>query len=162
MLADIPTLAWFLAFAGASLIGWGVTRLEHAGAVRRWPRAAGVVTAARRIALPPDSLTFGDREPSSHALLVPEIQIDFTVGDRAFRIRHPREAPVKDSLGLAADHLLAQYPVGRRVAVAYNPEAPGEALVVEAATSGPPGGLLLAAGVVSLAGAFGVAWQALG
>ena len=161
MLADIPTLAWFLACAGASLIGWGVTRLEHAGAVQRWPRAEGVVTAARRIEVPPDRLTIGGREPSMYALLAPEIQIDFAVGDREYRVRHPREAAVKDSLGVAADRVIARYPVGRRVEVAYNPPAPGEALVVEAATSGLPGGLLLAAGVASLAGAFAVAWQSL-
>ena len=162
MLDDVPTLAWMLVLFGASLIGWGVTRLDHAGAAQRWPHAEGVVSASRRIEIPPSTLTFGGREPSDQAMIAPEVQIDFAVGDREFRVRHPREAMVEDSLGLAADRVLARYPVGRRVTVAYDPAAPADALVVEAARGGLPGALLIGAGVVSFLLGLGVAWKALG
>jgi hypothetical protein len=50
----------------------------------------------------------------------------------------------------------------RSTTVAYDPAAPGEALVVEATRRGIPGAMLLGAGVVCFLLGLGVAWRALG
>jgi hypothetical protein len=160
-LDDIPILAWVLFLVGVFVLAIGLTRWERAGKLRRWSHARGVVSSSRKVKKETDGFDHGDGTPSAPGFIwVPEVRFDFTVDGREYRGRHPEEDDAGDNFAVYADGVLAAYPVGREVEVAYNPARPGESMLAEP-SRGRGGPLLTTLGVALMIGGLAWGWFAL-
>lgn len=121
---------------GASLVGLGVLGVLRAAPTRAWPATGGVVVASAVEA--GTGRSGGDR---------PRVAYAYTVAGRAYTGHEIGRAMGYTRAG--ARRWVAQFPVGARVPVYYDPAAPERAVLV-------PGGVgraaaLLAAGLAGLA-----------
>jgi len=127
---------------------------DHAKAVAAsaWPRARARVTASS-VGATTETSSSGN-ETIDVTYYVPQVWFAYEVGGTTYQASRISYAELKSAFRKKIDDLVAKYPVGAEVEVAYDPGSPAESVIEPGAKGTSPFNFnvvfLFAAGVVSI------------
>ena len=148
-------LAIFLLAVGAGFLLWGLSARRKADALeaaaRSWPVAPGVVVAAHvgTSLAHGAALVTGQIQDRSRHYYTPVVQYRYTVGTQEYEGNRLRFGWLTCQNAAEAQRILAAYPVGRQLAVRFDPANPANSVLeVAAANKNAMVGIVCGAGAI--------------
>lgn len=149
-------LAIFLLVVGGGFLLWGLSARRKGdaweAAARSWPVAPGVVVSAYVGAgyVEGTAMVTGHLQDRGRHYHTPVVQYRYTVGAQEYEGNRLRFGWLTCRTNAEAQRILAAYPVGRQLAVRFDPANPAESVLeVAAANSNAMVGIICGAGAMA-------------
>lgn len=120
-------LAAVFLLVGGGLLWWGWNILQDARASASWPTVDGRVTRSE---------VTESTDADGADTYRPEVTYEYQVDDRSYENSTIKFGENSYSTRRRAEEIAANYPVGKRVTVAYDPNEPGQSVLEPGVTGG--------------------------